>query len=152
MAEPNSTNAYLTNRVMTARPEQLRMMLLEGALRFARQADEALGAMDFEKSFEGFGQCRAIILELTTSIRDEHDRDLADRVRALYQYIYQLLFEASFERDRSKLATAIELIEYETETWRLLLDKLAEERGTETANTAEPQGEPKPVSGFSVQA
>ncbi|MAB72130.1 MAG: hypothetical protein CMJ54_06450, partial [Planctomycetaceae bacterium] len=50
---------------MTASPAELRLLLLDGALRFAEQAREGLEAKNFEQAYEGSRQCRAILAELT---------------------------------------------------------------------------------------
>ncbi|MFZ4572769.1 MAG: flagellar export chaperone FliS [Phycisphaerales bacterium] len=121
-------NAYLRTRVMTASPEELRLMLLDGAIKFANQGAEGLKKRDFEASFNGISQCRNIIFELMTTIRADADPDLATKVRSLYSFMYTQIIEASHERDAEKLSRVIELLEYERETWVMLMQKLAEER------------------------
>lgn len=123
----NETNAYLRTKVMTASPAELRLMLLEGAVKFAMQAREGLEAKDYEKSYNGFTSCRNIIVELINGIRPEHDPELTGKVRALYLFIYKELFESSFDKDIPRLDKVIELLEYERETWVLLMDRLAAE-------------------------
>ncbi|HHN78798.1 MAG TPA: hypothetical protein ENK11_09035 [Phycisphaerales bacterium] len=66
-------------------------------------------------------------------IRPEHDPELTGKVRALYLFIYKELFESSFEKDIARLDKVIELLEYERETWVLLMQKLAEEGGRQNA-------------------
>ncbi len=129
----NETNAYLRTKVMTASPAELRLMLLEGAVKFAMQAREGLEAKDYEKSYEGFTSCRNIIIELINGIRPEHDPELTGRVRALYLFIFKELFESSFEKNIPRLDKVIELLEYERETWVMLMEKLAEEEGRPSA-------------------
>ncbi len=130
MADAATTNAYLRTRVMTASPEELRLLLLEGALRFANQAKQGLEAKNFEASHAGFTQCRDIVLELLTTVKPEPDPELAERVRALYTFMYSELVSASFDKDIPKLDKVIELLEYERETWVMLMDQLKRERGT----------------------
>ena len=128
MTDTTTANAYLRTRVMTASPEELRLLLLEGALRFATQAREGLEKKDAEGAFSGFTQCRAIIMELINTIRPEHDPELAERVRSLYMYLYAELVAASTDKDIPRLDKAIALLEYERETWVLLMGQLADER------------------------
>lgn len=129
----NESNAYLRTKVMTASPAELRLLLLDGAIKFAHQARDGLGAKDYEKSFEGFTSCRNIVLELINGIRPEHDPELAERVRGLYLFIYQELVEASFGKDIPRLEKTIELISYERETWALLMEKLGKEEAEHPA-------------------
>jgi flagellar protein FliS len=155
----NESNAYLRTKVMTASPAELRLMLLDGAIKFALQAREGLEAKDYEKSFNGFTSCRNIILELVNGIRPEHDPELAETVRSLYMFIYSELVQASFDKDIPRLAKAIELIEYERETWTKLMDKLASEEARHpaiqppAATGTHAPGQPAPArSSLSIQA
>jgi len=126
-------NAYLKNRVMSASSEELRLMLLDGALKFARQGLEGLRARDFGAMFTGISQCRNIIFELLTTIKDEYNPDLAAKVRGVYTFLYTQTVEASFEKDAGKLQKVIDLLEFERETWVLLMQKVAAERSTTPA-------------------
>jgi flagellar protein FliS len=142
MTTTTEANAYLRTQVLTASPEQLRLMLLDGALRFAGQAAEGLASDDFEAAYNGITQARAIVLELATSIRPDVDPELADRVQSVYMYLYRELIDASVDRDQKRLGKAIELLEYERETWALLMDKLAAERA---ANSGAAPATPPPT-------
>jgi len=130
-------NAYLRTKVMTAPREELRLMLLDGAVKFATQAREGLARKDFESVFNGVTQCRDIIVELMTTVRDEVDPDLAANVRALYGYLYNELTTANLEKDLEKFDVVIRLLAYERETWQMLIDKLRAERSGDTAVTQE---------------
>lgn len=121
-------NAYLRTKVMTASPEELRMLLLDGALRFANMAKDGMEHKDYEKIYEGFTNCRNIVLELSNSIDPGPDPELAQNVRGIYIFIYGELVKASIGKDLDKLNKAIELLEYERETWAQLMEKLAEDR------------------------
>ena len=128
-AAANPANAYLRTKVLTASPEELRLMLLDGALKFAHQGREGLASRNYEASFMGISQCRDIVLELITTIKPEADPDLSTRVKAVYTFMYTTLVEASMEKSVPKLDQVIKLLAYERETWVLLMQKLAEERG-----------------------
>ncbi|HZW09698.1 MAG TPA: flagellar export chaperone FliS [Phycisphaerales bacterium] len=128
-------NAYLRTQVMTASPEQLRLMLLDGALRFARQAVEGIAGKDYEAAYNGITQARAIVLELATSIRADIEPELAERVRSVYLFIYKEMVDASLNRDTARLEKAIELLQYERETWALLIERVAAERAASRTPT-----------------
>ncbi|MFK7759884.1 MAG: flagellar export chaperone FliS [Phycisphaerales bacterium] len=128
MNDTNTINAYLRTKVMTASPEELRMLLLDGALRFANMAKYGMENSDHEKIYEGFTQSRAIVLELTDTIDPSHDPELANNVRGIYVFIYGQLIKASIEKDITKLDEAIRLLEYERETWAKLMEQLVEDR------------------------
>lgn len=143
MTTTTEANAYLRTKVLTAPPEQLRLMLLDGAIRFARQAAEGMEAKDYEATYNGITQSRAIVLELATSIRADIDPELAGRVRSVYMFIYSEMVDASLNRCIERLRKAIELLEYERETWAMLLEKVAAERAAgKTVALAKDAAEP----------
>lgn len=148
----SQANAYLKTRVMSASPEELRLLLLEGALKFARQGLDGLNRADHEAAHSGISQCRNIIFELMTSIRNDVDPELASKVRALYSFMYSLSVEAGHEKDASKVQKLIELLDYERETWVLLMNQLANERGTPQAQSAAKPSPDSPRPSLSVSA
>ena len=142
------TDAYLRTRVMTAKPEELRLMLLDGAIKFARQGREGLENKDYEASFNGISQSRDIVLELITGIAPNTEDALASRVRGLYTFMYNEMVTASFARDAARLSKVIELLEYERETWALFIERLRAEQaagGPSADATAPPAPHPMPI-------
>ena len=149
----DSATAYLRTKVMSASPEQLRQMLLEGALRFASQGREGLAKKDFEASYTGFAKCRNILMELM-NVRPDCDPELKAKVTGLYTFLYLHLTEGGFEKDLAKVDKVIELLEFELETWNLALAAAATERqqggaASPTAGSITPittPGERRPLS------
>ena len=132
-----TANPYLRTKILTASPEELRMMLYDGAIKFCRQAREGLEQKNFEQSYNGLNRAQKIVLELSTSLNSAIDPDLYEKLNSLYTYIYRLLVDANLERSATKIDEAIGLIEYEKETWKLLMQQIAR-RG-------QGDGEPRPV-------
>ncbi len=135
-------NPYFRTKVMTASQEELRLLLLEGCVRFLREGREGLEARDYEKSYSGFSQGKAIIIELLNALRPEVAPELCKNLIALYTYMYTTLTEAVHAKDFTRIDEVIALVEYERETWVMLIEKIAAEKaGTSgaTPNTA-PKG------------
>ncbi len=153
MNEQAPINAYLQSKVMSASPEELRLMLLDGSIRFAYQAKTGLEQQDHEQSYLGFSQCRDIVLELLNTIKVDPAPEIAQRVTDLYSFMYAELVRCGSERDIAGLDKIIKLLEYERETWAMLMDKLAEEKAQSIAPTAGTITPPKPgTSPLSIQA
>ncbi len=130
MTQANGTaNTYLRTKVLTASPEELRLLLLDGAIKFLRQGCEGLTRKDWEAVFDGFSKCRNIVLELMSSVRPDIDPDLCSKVTSLYTFLFTQLVEAGFEKDLVKAEKVLGILEYERETWVLAIEKAAEERG-----------------------
>lgn len=125
----NNANAYLRTQVMSASPAELRMMLLDGAVKFAKQGRQGLAEKNHEQVYNGFSQSRAIVSELMTSMRPEAAPELCEQVRALYAYIFQELVTVSLENDLPRADKVIQLLEFEQQTWRMLMEQLKNEGG-----------------------
>lgn len=127
----NVNNPYFRTKVMTASQEELRLMLLDGCLRFLNQGRDGLVQKNYEQVYDGFTQARAIIMELIGGLRPEHDPQLCKNLEQLYTYTIIRLAEGSFRKDIAIVDEVIGLIEYERETWVLLMEQLERERDGE---------------------
>ena len=56
-------NPYLRTKVMTASPEELRLMLIEGAIRFLREGRNAMVQKKYEAQYEALSDAKNIVLE-----------------------------------------------------------------------------------------
>ena len=139
----DQANAYLRTRVMTASPEELRLMLLDGAIKFAQQGREGLAAKNYEMSFNGIDRCRNIILELIVTVREDVAPELAKNVKSLYTFFYNELTNASLEKSVAKIDKVIELLNFERETWVMLMDQLTKERAAGLVPEAVPASAPR---------
>jgi len=121
-------NPYFRTKVMTASQEELRLMLIEGALRFMREGREAMTRRDWEGVYSGFSQAKAILIELINALRPEVAPELCRNLSSLYTYMYTRLTEGSMQKDIAAVDEVIGLMEYDRETWLLLMDKLAKDK------------------------
>jgi len=126
---PRGVNPYLKTKIMTASPEELRLMLYDGAIKFCRQAKLALEQSDFETSYNNLIRAQKIVLELSTSLKHDVDPALCDKLAALYTYIYRRLVDANMNRTMQEIDEAIKLLDYERQTWHMLMQKLAGDEG-----------------------
>lgn len=140
-ATNSSPNAYLKMKVLTASPVELRLMLYEGAIKFCRQARHGLVHKDLEGLYNGLTRAQNIVLELTSSLNPEHDASLCERLSSLYSYIYRRLIDSHMHRDLEAIDEAIHLLDFERETWVMLMKKIAEQQATDHEQPAD-DGEP----------
>ncbi|HUY92816.1 MAG TPA: flagellar protein FliS [Pirellulales bacterium] len=139
MAYHPAHDAYFENQVITATPQKLRWMAIDGAIRFARQAAEHWRQERIYEGGEAVIGCQRLLLELLSSLKPERAPDLVPQVAGIYVYLSRLLNEARSTRDQKKLAEMIDILEIERETWRLV----CEQHGADTpasnagANSAE---------------
>ena len=126
---------YLKNKVMTATPEQLQMMLFDGALRFGEQGRVALAAKKYDESFDAMAKAQRIVLELRLSLKKDVSPDLCDKLGAIYTYVYKKLLEANMNRDSAALDEAMRLLRYQRETWAMLMEQLATQKAALAASS-----------------
>src|SRR3954469_25513272 len=129
-----AANQYLRTKVLTATPEQLQMMLFDGALRFCEQARGALAEKNFEQSYNLISRVQRILLELNCSLKHDVQPDLCGKLAALYNYAYRKLIEADVRHDVVSLDAAINILKYQRETWAMLLDQLGKQKAAVVAN------------------
>ncbi len=124
----SGSDAYLHDAVMTATPEQLQLMLYDGAIRFATQGRDAILAKDYETVYQRFSRAQKIVLEMQSGLRPEVNPSLCAQMAALYNFIYRKLVEASIHRDVAAADDALKILRHQRETWAMLMDKLKEEQ------------------------
>ena len=131
-------NSYLRDAVMTATPEQLQLMLYDGAIKFALQGKDALIAKDYEESYNKLSRAQAIVLEMQSGLRREVNAELCDRMAAVYNFLYRKLVDASVHRDADCIDDAVKILRYQRETWVMLMEKVAKLKAGELKPAAEP--------------
>lgn len=132
MNKPTSnSHAYLETKVLTASPEQLQLMLYDGAIRFCEQAKTAIDAGEVENSYLLITRAEKIVMELQGSMRDEVAPETCANMRRLYLFCYDRMVTANLKKDINALDEAIEVLKNLRETWMLLIEKLKDERADE---------------------
>lgn len=123
----NLSQEYLRNTVLTATPEQLQLMLYDGAIRFAARGLEALCAKNREVAFEALDRAQRIVLELENGLRPDVNPTLAEQMAALYGFVYRRLVHANLHQDPHAVEEALKILRHQRETWSLLIERIRKE-------------------------
>ncbi len=107
---------YKNNSVYTATPEELTMMLYDGALKFANQALVALERKDLMKTNELIQRTSDIIEEFQITLDRKYE--ISNTLDELYVYIKRILYQANVRKDTAKLTEAIGLIRSMRDMWK----------------------------------
>src|SRR5437879_5517479 len=110
---PQAAQNYLRTKVLTATPEQLQLMLYDGAIRFADQARPALLKQDFEGSYNAISRAQKIIAELSASLKHDVAPELCGKLSALYNFVYRKLIEANIDHTLAPVEDALEILRYQ---------------------------------------
>ena len=130
---PQAAANYLKMRVMTATPEQLQMMLYDGAIRFCEQARTALHAKDFEKSYLMISRVQKILAEMSGSLKHDVFPELCGKLAALYNFAYRKLIDANMNHTVDSVDEALSVLRFQRETWSMLLEQLGKNKAANAA-------------------
>ncbi len=130
---PNGAQNYLRTRVLTATPEQLQLMLYDGALRFGEQARLALEKKNFEDSYNNITKVQKILTELSGTLKHDLAPELCGKLASLYNYAYRLLIDANVKHNIESLVEAMKVLKFQRETWAMLLQQLGKTKAAAAA-------------------
>ncbi len=134
MSRPSSTQ-YLDAKVLTASQPRLHLILLDGAIRFMRQAKERWDNENFSETDRLLGRAADVIGEMTHGVADGSE-EVSKQLEEQYAFIYRELAACRINQSAEKLEVCLKLLEYERETWSLACEK----HEAEVANPGLPGG------------
>jgi flagellar protein FliS len=112
----DAQSAYTRSSILTASPERLVVLLYESAVRFLRQAADALEAPDLELAHLKSRRANAILDELNFSLDMSHG-ELPERLRSIYLFCQRHLLESMLHKDAAGVRTVATLLDELREAW-----------------------------------
>ena len=116
MAVNNAYAQYNNNKVLTASPAELTLLLYEGAIKFCNIAMMGLEENNIQKTHDNIKKAQAIIEELQSTLN--HSYKVAEDFDNVYHYIYSLLTDANIHKDKETLERALNEIRGMRDTWK----------------------------------
>lgn len=110
------TDTYLEQKVMSAKPEELTLMLYEGIVKFLKQAKIHNDNQNVEKSNYSNMRAQSIVEELRATL--DMSIEISKEFERLYVYMNERLVEANIHKDNSILDEVIELANDFAATWK----------------------------------
>jgi len=95
--------AYRESAVLSAQPEQLVVMLYDGARRFLHQAAIAMGEGQVELAHRKLRRTEDILLHLREVLDMEQGGEIATRLQSIYMFCQSYLLKARLDRDPAKI-------------------------------------------------
>jgi flagellar protein FliS len=117
MYAQNAYNAYKTNSVNYASKEQLLLMLLDGAVKFAKMGRQAILDKDVKKAHENIVKTQNIFYELIATLDVNKGGDWAKSLMNIYDFIVRRLVQANIKKDIAIMDEVIPIIEEVRDTW-----------------------------------
>jgi len=112
-----ATAAYRESAVLTATPEQLVVMLYDGANRFLTQSAVAMRDGRIGLSGEKLRRAEAIIDELLATLDLEQGGVVASRLQGIYVFCSRHLGEARMSRDPEMIDKVSDLLSELRDAW-----------------------------------
>ena len=130
------TNQYLANTVLSASPEQLMLMLYDGAGRFLAQAIQAIEGGQTDKRAYFINKASAIVSEFAATLDRTQAPVLAEDLTALYGYMLRRMMQANLKNDTEPLVEVKGLLADLRATWAQAIEINRAEKLQATGVTA----------------
>ena len=108
--------AYANNKITTASPAELTLMLYEGAIKFCNIAITATEEKDIEKAHKNIIKVENIIEEFQATLN--HKYAVAKDFDNVYSYLMQRLIEANIKKDAEILQEVLGHLRTMRDTWK----------------------------------
>lgn len=113
---PNAYNVYKNNSVNYASKDQLLLMLVDGAVKFAKISRQAMIDKDVKKAHTNLMKTQEIFIELMVSL-DMNQAEWTKDLMQIYAYIKDKLVEANMKKDVKIMDEILPLIEEVRDLW-----------------------------------
>ena len=117
MSYERASQAYTQSAVLSASPEQLVVMLYDGAIRFLNQAQLAMQQEKKEIARERLLRAEDIINELNNSLDVESGGEIADSLRSLYLWMKRQIMQSLIQQDPEPLSECLQQLLELREAW-----------------------------------
>ena len=111
------TNQYLATTVNSASPEQLMLMLYDGAIRFISLGVQAIENRVIDKRAYYINKASAIVAEFAATLDHNQNAQLAEDLDALYSYMLRRMLQANLKNDVAPLLEVKHLLSDLRATW-----------------------------------
>lgn len=111
----NGYNQYMKSSIMTAPPEELVLMLYNGAMKFLKRAMIHLEDNKLEECHKAIIKAQNIALEFMSKVDTNYE--VGKNLLSLYEYMYRRLIEANIKKDMEILEEVYDMFKELKETW-----------------------------------
>ena len=112
----NPYEQYNTNKIMTATPAELTLMLYEGAIKFGNISIKAIEDQDVQKAHTNILKVQRIIDEFRRTLDFKYP--VAQHFENVYSYLAQRLVEANVSKDKEIMEEVVRHLRSMRDTWK----------------------------------
>lgn len=110
---------YTNNRIATASPGELTLMLYEGAIKFCNIGIIGIEEQNIQKAHDNIMKAEAIVRELRLTLN--HKYPVAKDFENVYNYLIRRLHEANLRKDKEILEEVNKHLRSMRDTWKEVL-------------------------------
>lgn len=119
MAQGNPYAKYTNNKIMTATPAELTLMLYEGAIKFCNMAKKDMELGEHGNAIGNIQRARKIIVELQSTLDFKYP--VAKDFDLIYTYIFNLMVEATTKRNQDALDEVLVQLRDLRDMWKQVM-------------------------------
>ncbi|MBQ7677823.1 MAG: flagellar export chaperone FliS [Lachnospiraceae bacterium] len=116
MTPSHGYDVYQRNKILTATPADLTLMLYEGAIKFCNIAIVACEKKDIQKAHDNIRKTDRVIEEFQITLNRKYK--VAEDFDEVYKYIRQRLTEANVSKDPEILEEVLKHLRTMRDTWK----------------------------------
>lgn len=125
-----AAQAYRSNKLDTAAPGDLTLMLYNGAIKYCNLAMDALKKRDYAQCNDNIRKTKNIIVHFREQLNRKYE--VAKDFDMIYDYIYWVLTQANLKKDMKLLEEALERLREIRDTWSEVMKIAKKESGSKT--------------------
>jgi flagellar protein FliS len=115
-------NQYKQNTVLTATPEELTLMLYDGAIKFMNIGKYSIENKDYERTHTSLMRAQDIITELNYSLDMKYE--ISKELRGLYDFVMSKLVDANIKKDIKAIDEALVIVNDMRDTWKEVVKQI----------------------------
>lgn len=116
MPTQNPYEQYQKNKILTATPAEVTLMLYEGAIKFVNIAIMAIEQNDIEKAHINIRKTQRIIEEFRNTLNRKYP--VSEDFDRIYVYVLRRLFDANIKKDKETLEEVNMHLRSLRDTWK----------------------------------
>ena len=121
MPAQNPYEQYQRNKVLTATPSEVTLMLYEGAIKFCNIAIMEIENNETEKAHNNIKKTQRIIEEFRNTLDRQYE--VAEDFDRIYVYVLRRLFDANVKKDKEILEEVNGHLRSLRDTWKEVMRK-----------------------------
>lgn len=110
------SDQYLEQKILSARPEELTLMLFDGMVKFLKQAVLYNDTKNIEKASNAILRAEAIISELSGTLDKSYE--ISGSLELMYDYMERRLIDANMEKNTEIINEVLGYSEELRDTWK----------------------------------